>query len=260
MHVKDPVRIALIGDHDPAVTAHRAIPLALELAARTTGLDVQPYWLHTTTIPDLAADFLSPYHGVWCVPASPYASTAGALRAIRHAREAGTPFLGTCGGFQHAVLEYARHVLGWSDADHAEDVPSGTLAIVTPLSCALVERSGAIRLLAGSRAAELCGTLELNEEYHCSYGLNSAYEADLERGGLRVTGRDPSGEARVVELDRHPFYLATLFQPERAGLRGEPHPLINGFVTAAGRHLQQTQERAWPTSAIPSASSTTPGR
>jgi CTP synthase (UTP-ammonia lyase) len=260
MQVKDPVRIALIGDHNPGVTAHRAIPLALELAAGSIGLDVQPSWLHTTTIPDPAAGFLSRYHGIWCVPASPYASTAGALRAIRYAREARTPFLGTCGGFQHALIEYARHVLGWSAADHAENDPSATLAIVTPLSCALVERSGAIRLQAGSRAAELCGTLELNEEYHCSYGLNSTYEADLERGGLRVTGRDPAGEARVVELDDHPFYLATLFQPERAGLRGACHPLIAGFVTAAGRHLQRTEESAWRTSVIPSASSPTQGR
>ena len=254
------MRIALIAYHDPMVTAHRAIPLALELAAVSTGLEVEPAWIHTTTIPNRADEFLSPYQGVWCVPASPYASTAGALSAIGYARRTGVPFLGTCGGFQHAVLEYARRVLGWSDAGHAETDPSATMAIVTPLSCALVERSGAIRLLAGSRAAALCGSLELHEEYHCSYGLNPAYEAELEKSGLRVTGRDPAGEARVVELEDHPFYLATLFQPERAGLREESHPLINGFVTAAGRHLQRTQELAWPTSAIPSASSTTPGR
>jgi CTP synthase (UTP-ammonia lyase) len=260
VQVKDPVRIALIGDHDPAVTAHRAIPLALELAARATGLDVQPSWVHTSTITDPPADLLASYHGIWCVPASPYSNTAGALAAIRHARENGVPYFGTCGGFQHAALEYARHVLGWSTADHAEIDPSTALAIVTPLSCALVERAGTIRLLAGSRAAALCGTLELHEQYHCSYGLNPTYEAELEGRGLRVTGRDPAGEARVVELDSHPFYLATLFQPERAGLRGECHPLIAGFVTAAGSRLHRTQESAWRTSAIPSASSPTPGR
>jgi CTP synthase (UTP-ammonia lyase) len=254
------VRIALIGDHDPAVTAHQAIPLALEAASGVTGLDVQPSWIHTVTIPDPVGEFLSHYGGIWCVPASPYASTAGALRAIRHARESETPLLGTCGGFQHVALEYARDVLGWSSADHAESDPSAALAIVTPLSCPLVERSGDIRLTPGSRAAELCGTLELREEYHCSYGLNPAHEAALERAGLRVTGRDPDGEARVVELERHPFYVATLFQPERAGLRRECHPLIAGFVRAAARHLDRTQEDTWRTSATPSASSRTPAR
>jgi CTP synthase (UTP-ammonia lyase) len=252
------VRVALIGDHDPTVTAHRAIPLALSRATDATGVDVQPTWVHTSTIPDPADEFLSGYDGVWCVPASPYSSTAGALRAIRYARETGIPFLGTCGGFQHAALEYARHVLGWSAADHAEIDPSAALAIVTPLSCALVERDGIIRLLAESRAATLCGTVELHEEYHCSYGLNPAYEAELERSGLRVTGRDPAGEARVVELDRHPFYLATLFQPERAGLRGQCHPIVAGFVQAANER-QRTQESTWRTSAIPSATSPTRG-
>src|SRR5262249_37975444 len=232
--MKGEVEVAWIGEPDPGVSAHRAIPLALDPTAKTTGLDVRPPWIHTTTIPDPADDFLSSYHGVWCVPASPYASTDGALRAIRYAREMHIPFLGTCGGFQHAVLEYARHVLGWSAADHAETDPSATLAIITPLSCALVERDGQIRLVSGSRAAELCGTLELREEYHCSYGLNPTYEADLEGSGLRVTGRDPAGEARVVELERHPFYLATLFQPERSGLPHEYHPLIGGFVIASG--------------------------
>jgi CTP synthase (UTP-ammonia lyase) len=253
------VRVALIGDHDPTVTAHRAIPIALSLAADAIGLEVEPTWVHTSTIPDPADEFLSAYHGVWCVPASPYSNTDGALRAIRYTRETGTPFLGTCGGFQHAALEYARHVLGWNAADHAELDPSTTLAIVTPLSCALVERTGAIRLLAGSRTATLCGMLELQEEYHCSYGLNPAYEAELERSGLRVTGRDPVGEARVVELDGHPFYLATLFQPERAGLRGECHPIVAGFLKAANQR-QRTQESAWRTSATPSATLPTRGR
>jgi len=228
-----PVRIGLIGDYDPSVTAHQAIPRALALAAAAAGLDLRPAWLHTTTIPDPPGDLLSIYHGLWCVPASPYADTEAALRAIRHARETGTPFLGTCGGFQHAVLEHARHVLGLAAADHAETNPSAAELVVTPLTCALVEQTGTIRLLAGSRAAACCDTREIREEYHCSYGLNPSYEAALEGGGLRVTGRDPAGEARVVELEGHPFYVATLFQPERAALRGDRHPLVAAFVAAA---------------------------
>jgi CTP synthase (UTP-ammonia lyase) len=257
---KSHVRIALIGDHDSTVTAHRAIPLALALAGTATGLDVQPRWIHTATIPDPIGDLLSTFHGIWCVPASPYASMAGALRAIRYAREAGIPFFGSCGGFQHAVLEYARNVLGRSAADHAETNPSAADPVVTPLSCALVERTGSIRLRAGSRAAELCGARDLHEEYHCSYGLNSVYEAELERSGLRVSGRDPEGEPRVVELDEHPFYLATLFQPERAALRGECHPLVAGFVAAAGTPRQLSSEGEWTTSGIPSESSRTQDR
>lgn len=233
MDSRGTVRIALLGDHDPAVTAHRAIPLALAAAAAATELEVRATWVHTASIPVPLGDFLASYHAVWCTPASPYTNMSGAIDAIRYARESGTPFFGTCGGFQHAVIEFSRHVLGIAAASHAEVEPEAREALITPLSCALVERGGTVRLLEGSRARELCGPAELREEYHCSYGLNPAYESRLEEQGLRVTGRDPSGEARIVELDNHPFYVATLFQPERAGLRGEAHPLIAGFLMAA---------------------------
>jgi CTP synthase (UTP-ammonia lyase) len=254
------VSVALIGDHDPGVIAHRAIPLALVLAGRAAGTDVQARWIHTATIPDPLDDFLSTYDGIWCVPASPYASTTGALRAIRHARETRTPFLGTCGGFQHAVLEYAHNVLELAGAGHAEMNSEAADVVVTPLRCALVERTGTVHLLRGSKAAELCGAPEIHEEYHCSYGLNPVYEPRLERSGLRVTGRDSEGEARAMELDEHPFYLATLFQPERAALRDECHPLVAGFVSAAATSIHLSREDPWRTSAIPSGSSRTPAR
>ena len=138
------LQIALVGDYDPAVTAHQAIPPALALAATALGRPVEPRWVPTETITD--SDSLTAFDGVWCVPASPYRSMAGALRAIRFAREASRPFLGTCGGFQHAVLEYARTVLGWADADHGETARAGARLVIAPLACALVEVSNAIRL------------------------------------------------------------------------------------------------------------------
>jgi CTP synthase (UTP-ammonia lyase) len=254
------IRIGLIGDHDPAVTAHQAIPRALTLAAAHADLDLAAEWVHTSTIPDHPNDLLARFDGLWCVPASPYANTDGALGAIRYARETGRPFLGTCGGFQHAVLELARTLLGRDGAAHAEIQPDAADAVVTPLRCALVEQTGVVRLLQGSRAASLCAGRELQVEYHCSYGLNPDYEAALHTVGLHVTGRDASGEARIVELDGHPFYLATLFQPERAALRGELHPFVRGFVAAAAAPSPRTHEDQWRTSATPSARSRSPVR
>lgn len=260
MAAKSRIRIGLIGDHDATVTAHQAIPPALALAATDAGVDLDAEWVHTSTIPESPDGLLTPFDGIWCVPASPYASTDGALRAIRYARERGIPFLGTCGGFQHAVLELARTVLARPGAAHAEIQPEAADLVITPLRCALVEKTGAVRLVDGSKAASLCAAGELHEEYHCSYGLNPEYEAALESVGLRITGRDPSGEARVVELDGHPFFLATLFQPERAALRGERHPFVLGFVAAAAAPSPRTREDEWRTSATPSGSSSTPAR
>jgi len=114
----DEIRIALVGDFDPAVTAHRAIPEALRLSARRIGVAVEPEWVHTAAV-GAAAESLAGFSGIWCVPSSPYVSEAGALAAIEWARCFHRPVLGTCGGFQHAVLEYVRNVLGERSADHA---------------------------------------------------------------------------------------------------------------------------------------------
>ena len=100
------VRIALVGDYNPDAIAHRAIPTALDRAARANSTLLEFEWKHTSTLGPLSG-----YNGVWCVPASPYANEAAAIDAIRWARERSIPFLGTCGGFQHAVLEFARNVL-----------------------------------------------------------------------------------------------------------------------------------------------------
>jgi CTP synthase (UTP-ammonia lyase) len=226
------IRIGLIGDYDASVTAHRAIPPALELAARTLAVQVEPVWLPTDQI-STEAPALDGFDGLWCVPASPYASMAGALAGIRFAREHGTPFLGTCGGFQHALIEYARNVLGIAGADHAETNPDAQVVLVSRLSCSLVEERGTIRLDEGSRAREIYGAGEIDEGYHCSFGLNPAFQDRLQDGRLRFTGRDAAGEARVLELSGHPFFFATLFQPERSSLRGEAHPLVGALVRAS---------------------------
>src|SRR5574339_320529 len=89
--------IALIGDRDPSVAAHQAIPLALALARDATGIPIDWTWIHTSTLVDDVAAVLAPFDGVWCVPKSPYANTAGAIAAIRVARESARPYLGTCG-------------------------------------------------------------------------------------------------------------------------------------------------------------------
>jgi CTP synthase (UTP-ammonia lyase) len=229
----DVIRIALVGDFDPAVTAHRAIPEALRLSARRLGVAISPEWIHTTAV-GADAETLRGHAAVWCVPASPYASADGALAAIRYARESSRPFLGTCGGFQYAVLEYARNVLGYAAADHAETAPEAAMPVIARLTCSLVEKSERVRLADGSRLRAVYGTAEATEGYHCNYGLNPAYERLLsDPDGLRVAARDAVGEVRAVELARHPFFIATLFQPERSGLRGGDHPLINAFVEAA---------------------------
>ena len=225
------LHIALVGDYDPAVTAHQAIPRALALAAERLGVDVEQHWLPTDAVD--ADDPLAGVDAVWCVPASPYRSADGALRAIRAARESGRPFLGTCAGFQHAILEYARAVIGWADAEHGEAAPDAERPVITPLACALVEATDVVRFAPDSRLAAAYGALESREGYRCRYGLNPAFARELTAGPLRATATDATGEVRAVELDGHPFFVATLFQPERAALTGTAPPLAVALLRAA---------------------------
>jgi len=149
------------------------------------------------------------------------------------------PFLGTCGGYQHALLEYARNVLGMLEAQHAEERPEAALALIGRLSCDLVEVTGHIRLTPGSRMAEICGAAELEEGYHCRFGLDPRYRSRFDGGPLRIVAEDPAGDARGFELDAHPFYFGTAFQPERAALADRDHPLILAFVRAAAEARAQ---------------------
>ena len=228
-----PIRIALIGDYDPHVTAHQTIPVALGMAAEHANTDVQFPWLATDRISDDAS--LTGFDGFWCVPASPYRDRDGALRAIRFAREQQRPFLGTCGGFQHAVLEYARNVLGWEDAEHGETSPEAARALLTPLTCSLVEAVDSIHLVEGSLIAQAYESAEIVEGYRCRYGVNPAFERELLSQQLCAVGHDSTGDLRAVELKGHPFFVATLFQPERAALKGNLPPLVRALIAACKR-------------------------
>jgi len=224
------LRIALVGDHDPQITAHQAIPLALARAAADAAITLDVQWLATPELTD--EHRLQGFDAIWCVPGSPYLNIHGALLAIRVAREQRRPFLGTCGGFQHAVLEYARNVLGWADAEHGEIAPDAQRALLTPLSCALVEAREGIELQDGSRIAEAYGTQRIEEGYRCRYGVNPDFAGPLLAGALRASGHDRLGDLRAVELDDHPFFVATLFQPERAAFKGQTPPLVRALLNA----------------------------
>ena len=224
-------RIALIGDFNQEVAAHQAIPQALELAAGATGVAAAWDWIGTDTITD-APRQLAGYAGIWCVPASPYRNMDGALAAIRFARETKRPFLGTCGGFQHALIEFARHVAGIDDADHAETNAAGTHLVITPLACSLVGQHEDIVFTPGSQLHGIYQGRSSHEGYHCNYGINPDYRPQLEAAGLHFTGFDDAGQIRALELPAHPFFIDTLFQPERSALSGRRHRLIEAFVHA----------------------------
>lgn len=220
------VLIAIVGDRSAENPTHRATDAAL------AALGVEAHWLPTLALRDDLAP-LGSATGVLVAPGSPYASMEGALAAIRWAREQAIPTLGTCGGFQHMLIEFARNVAGIAGAEHAESHPDAATLVVTPLACSLVGQQQSVHVAPVTLAADLYGTSDVVEPFFCSYGLNPAYWALVEQAGLRFSGAGPDGEPRILELPDHPFFLGTLYVPQAGTRRAGPHPLLAGLVTAA---------------------------
>ena len=124
------------------------------------------------------------------------------------------------------VIEYARNVLGFEDAQHAEYDPYASELFISALSCSLVGQTMNVRLDPGSRAARFYGKSEVSEQYYCNFGLNPEHQQRLNYGGLHMVGTDQDGKACVVELPDRTFYLATLFVPQLSSQPDSPHSLI----------------------------------
>lgn len=230
--MNQPIRLALVGDYRSSAVAHQAIPPAIELAAASLNRPLSAEWLPTESVTSPAV--LENFDAIWVVPGSPYKNDRGAFMAITYARENNVPFLGSCGGFQYAVVEYARNVMGWSDAAHAETDVEGRV-VIAPLSCSLLEKMGDIVFEPGSRIASAYGKLETCEGYHCNFGVNPEFVKELADFPLRITAWDREGDVRGIELPEHKYFVATLFQSERAALRNELSPLVLELIKAAQR-------------------------
>jgi CTP synthase (UTP-ammonia lyase) len=221
-------RIGIIGDFNPENATHISTNEGIQHAAKVLGKLIETVWLPT----DEPTEYKE-FDGLVGSPGSPYRSFDGALAGIRYARENDVPFIGTCGGSQHLMIEYARNVMGMVDAAHAETDPYASCLFVTPLSCSLVGKTMEVAIKSGSKAAAACQAERSMEAFYCNFGLNPAYQERLESAGLEVTGKDENGEARIVELASHPFFVGTLFVPQARSKPGSPHPLILEFCRSA---------------------------
>ena len=222
------LRIGILGDFNEVNPTHLATNYGLQHAAAALEIKVEASWLATDEAHDLAI-----FDALFCSPGSPYRSLEGALNGIRFARENNVPLIGTCGGFQHIILEYARSVMHVEDAAHAETDPYASRLVIAPLSCSLVGKTMEVHFAPGTLAAQAYGAAAAEENFYCNFGLNPEYEPQLEEAGLRITARDQFGEARVVELPSHPFYVGTLFVPQTRSTAEKPHPLLVAYLRAA---------------------------
>lgn len=234
------LRIGVIGDYDADHPLHPKTTDAVRHSLDGGTVDLKIEWLATDVEHDLSC-----FHGLWCAPGSPYRSLDGALNMICWARRNRCPFLGTCGGAQHAILEFGRNVMNLQDAQHAEYDPYASVLFVNRLSCSLVGKIMPLDLKVGSLAASIYGTIRSEERYYCNFGLNPEYQSALEAAGLVISGWDTQG-ARIFELPDHPFFVATLFVPQDRSTPQQPHPIIRSFASVAQRVSRQREGQISP--------------
>jgi CTP synthase (UTP-ammonia lyase) len=219
-----PVRLVVLGDRDTRFETHRAIDHTLSLMPP----DVEAGWVATDQpFTAAAAD------AIWFAPGTPYRDEAAVYRAIETARGSGIPLLGTCGGFQYMMVEFARNAAGVATAAHQEADPAAAEPVVSALACSLVGQRREIRPVAGTRLSELVGDQPFSGFHYCNYGLNPAYRERLAAAGLVVGAFADDADVEAVELPSHPFYMATLFQPQMESLGSSTlHPILSALVEA----------------------------
>ena len=239
------VRIGILGDFNPEFRSHHATTEALQHAARKADMQLESQWISTSSLTDGSAEkILEGFDGLWASPGSPYKSFDGMLKGIEFARRRDWPFLGTCGGFQYALIEFARNVLGIADADSAENNSASKNIVIYPVACAVPSRKGdapklsgkvpEIRLRPGSYLQSFYGKKEIvTEEFFCNFEVNPEYEWCAMEAGFPVVARGELGEIRAIESPTHRFFIATLFQPQLSSTEKHPHPLVLAFVQAA---------------------------
>ena len=239
-----PVTIALVGKYTELHDAYLSVAESLFHAGTACGAQVDIRWVdsqHLTA--ENIADALAGCKGILVPGGFGDRGIEGMILAAQYARENRIPYLGICLGMQIAVIEFARHVAGWSDA-HSAEFDSATAHPVIDLmpdQVGVTAKGGTMRLgkypcvlTAGTRAQAAYGQSEIWERHRHRYECSNVFRPALEEAGLRIAGTSPDGRlVEMVELPEHPWYVGCQFHPEFKSRPDRPHPLFRGFVTAA---------------------------
>ena len=239
-----PVTIALVGKYTELHDAYLSVAESLFHAGTACGAQVDIRWVdsqHLTA--ENIADALTGCKGILVPGGFGDRGIEGMILAAQYARENRIPYLGICLGMQIAVIEFARHVAGWSDA-HSAEFDSATAHPVIDLmpdQVGVTAKGGTMRLgkypcqlTAGTRAQAAYGQSEIWERHRHRYECSNVFRPALEEAGLRIAGTSPDGRlVEMVELPEHPWYVGCQFHPEFKSRPDRPHPLFRGFVTAA---------------------------
>jgi len=245
-HPTDEVQVALVGKYVSLHDAYISVVEALKHGGITNHATVHIKWIDSETVtPENVEELLGDCNGVLVPGGFGSRGIEGKILAIQYARTHGIPFLGLCLGMQLTIVEYARNVIGYTDAHSVELDPNTTHPVIAlmPDQNGVEDIGGTLRLGAypcvldkDSRAYQLYGQENISERHRHRYEVNNDYRAVLTEHGLRLSGLSPDGRiVEMCELTEHPFFVATQGHPELKSRPNRPHPLFKGFVEAAWR-------------------------
>lgn len=251
---KKDVRIALVGKYVQLHDAYLSVGEALRHAGYALGSRVEIDWIDSETVTaENAEELFDGADGVIVPGGFGNRGIAGKLEAVRYAREHKKPYLGLCLGMQVAVIEFARDVLGWTDADSREFNEASAHRVIDfmPGQSDDIDKGGTLRLgswpcviAPGTTMARCYGKTEIAERHRHRYELNNAFRAELVGAGLVISGTSPDGRlVETVELRESPFFVGVQYHPEFKSRPNKPHPLFLGFVEAAMSERERRHEK-----------------
>ena len=223
-------RIAVIGDYNSQEETHNLILKSLEDVSEDLQVELDVQWIASDEL-DISED-LSAFDGFWFSPGSPYRNTKNVLSAIRYARENGVPALGTCAGFQHMVIEFARNVLGLNGADSVENDADCENPVIERLACSLVRKKEQLTISdPDSILGKTMGESEFVGEYRCNYGFNETYSSAFRASDeIKAVVQNNEECLRGFEIKEHPFFVGTLFIPQLDYRGNGPYRIIKSFI------------------------------
>ena len=254
--LKNPVsqtEIAIVGKYIQLHDAYLSVAEALKHGGIAERVSVNLRWVDSEDLEKQGCEaLLSGVDGILIPGGFGTRGTEGKIMAAQYARTKKIPFLGICLGMQTAIIEYARHMLGWKDASSTEINPDTMHPVIylMPEQNGVENLGGTLRLGAypcilkeGTKAMELYGTKEVSERHRHRYEVNNDYRTALEEKGMILSGLSPDGRiVEMIELRDHPFFVGTQAHPELKSRPNRAHPLFKGFVKAADLYGRENRQ------------------
>jgi len=248
---KNSINIALVGKYTELPDAYKSIVESFVHAGATLNAKVKLQYVNSEKItPENVAEQLKGMCGILVAPGFGHRGIDGKITAVRHARENKIPFFGVCLGMQCAVIEFARNVLGLTDANSTEmGYTSHPVIDLMEEQKGITEKGGTMRLGAypcqlekDSLAYKAYGEEQVSERHRHRYEFNNAYLEKFAKAGMRAVGTNPDTNlVEVMELPGHPWFVGVQYHPEYKSTVMHPHPLFVSFVGAAVEYCKNNK-------------------